>query len=227
MEPKIKQWNEMDTPYGKLQTYGKSALSDKELLSMILKTGTKNKNCIDLATEVLSSVENDLTALAKLSIRDLTQFKGIGHVKAMGIMAAIELGWRRRLSDGNAKKQISTSKDAYELFRPLIGALNHEEFWVGYLTRANNLISCKRLSSGGYTGTVVDSKIIYLQALEKKASCLVLGHNHPSDTCKPSDADIKLTKQLKDAGALLEIKVIDHIIVCGNRYFSFADEGMI
>lgn len=223
----MKLWCDADTPYGKMYLHGKRGLTDKELLAIVLKTGIKDKSCLQLSAEVLNSVGNNFSNLAKLSISDLTKIKGVGVSKAMSIIAAIEIGWRRVSADEGNIVKVASSKDIHNIFHPLIGDLLHEEFWILFLKRNHAIISKKKISSGGTSGTVVDPKNVFIAAMESKASAIVLCHNHPSGNMKPSDSDIKLTKNLVQLGDMLEMKVIDHLIIAENRYFSFVDEGML
>lgn len=223
----LKTWAEDERPREKLLKHGRHILSDSELLAILIRTGTKNKTAIDVAREILSKHNNDLTELAKLSVKELAKFNGMGEVKAITIIAALELGRRKRESESQQKKTLTSSADAYEAVLPLLGDLPHEEFVILMLNRANYIINKFKLSKGGVAGTVVDQKIVFKEALENLASGIILCHNHPSGNLKPSPEDLTITKKLKLAGDLLDIKVMDHIIVAGNNYFSFADEGLI
>lgn len=223
----IKSWAEDDRPREKMELKGKSSLSDTELLAILISTGTAKKTAVDLAREVLNAAGNDLNALAKMSIKDLCKLNGIGKAKAISIAAAIELGGRRNATEHRQKKTISGSKDAYEYIRWRLEDLQYEEFWILTLNRANKVINEHRVSEGGVSGTVVDPKRVYKFALDDTASSIILFHNHPSGTLKPSSSDISLTKKLKEAGSLLEISILDHIIVCQAGYYSFADEGIL
>ena len=232
MEPKpykasIKQWAEEDRPREKLLLKGKSVLSDAELIAIIIGSGTPTISAVDLAKQILHSVDNNLNRLAKLSVNDLMKFKGIGEAKAINIVSALELGRRRKEAEPLKVQKISCSKDAYEIIRPFLQDLSHEEFWILLLDRANQLIKPVSISQGGVAGTVSDPKIIFKHALEALASGVILVHNHPSGNLQPSQADIKLTHQLKDAGKLLEIPVLDHLIYSDSGYFSMADDGII
>lgn len=223
----LKTWAEDERPREKLLKHGRHILSDSELLAILIRTGTKNKTAIDVAREILSKHNNDLTEVARLSVKELAKFTGMGEVKAITIIAALELGRRKRESESPQKKVLTTSSDAYEAVLPLLGDLPHEEFVILMLNRANHIINKYKLSKGGVAGTVVDQKIVFKEALDNLASGIILCHNHPSGNLKPSPEDLALTKKLKQAGDLLDIKVMDHIIVAGNSYFSFADEGLI
>ncbi|MDP4266899.1 MAG: DNA repair protein RadC [Bacteroidota bacterium] len=223
----IKSWAEDDRPREKMLKKGKSALSDAELLAIIIGSGNITQSALDLSKEILNNTGNNLNELAKLSIEDLKKFKGIGDAKAISILATIELGGRRMASDFVERQKITCSADVYEYFKNLLMYLKTEEFWILMLNRANKIIDKKNISHGGTAGTVVDPKVIFKHALENGASSIVLCHNHPSGNILPSSNDINITKNLKNAGLLLEIKVFDHIIIAENKYYSFADEGII
>jgi DNA repair protein RadC len=223
----IKYWAEDDKPREKLMLKGKSALSDAELIAILIGSGSRNESAVELSKRILSSVDNNLNALGKLSISQLTTFKGIGEAKAISIVAAMELGRRRRGEDAVELLKITSSKMIFEMMQPIIGELPHEEFWIIYLNNSNKVISKSQLSKGGITGTLVDVRLVYKTALEMGATGLILCHNHPSGTLKPSDADRQITKKLKLAGESLDIKVLDHLIVTENHYFSFTDEGIL
>ena len=223
----IKNWSQDDRPREKLLSKGKAALSDAELVAILIASGSKNESAVDLSKRILASVDNNLNALGKLSIKQLTAFKGIGEAKAITIAAAMELGRRRRGEEALEKKKITSSKSVFELMQPIIGELQHEEFWIIYLNNSNKVIQKNQLSKGGITGTLVDVRLVLKSALEVGATGLVLAHNHPSGTLKPSDADKQITNKLKVAAESLDIKVLDHLIITENAYFSFADEGML
>lgn len=223
----IKSWAEADRPREKLLLHGRHTLSDSELLAILIRTGTKNETAVDVAKNILAHNNNDLTQVARLSVNELGKFKGMGEVKAISIIAALELGRRRREAEAMKKNKIASSKDAVDILQPHMSDLIHEEFVVLMLNRANEVISKFELSKGGIAGTVVDPKLIFKAALEKLASGIILCHNHPSGNTRPSQEDIKITKKLKDAGTLMDINVIDHIIIGGNSFYSFADEGMM
>lgn len=223
----IKQWAEEDRPREKLLLKGKNALSDAELIAILINSGNKTETAVELAKRILASVNNDLNQLAKLNITDLMQFNGIGEAKAISISAALELGRRRKDSIEEKKITINASKIAYEAISGVLSDLPHEEFWVLYLNRKNEVIRKENISKGGIVGTVADGKIIFKHAVNHLASAIILCHNHPSGNLKPSDADIKLTKKLKEIGQLMDTPVIDHIIVGNNNYFSFADENLL
>lgn len=223
----IKSWAAEDRPREKLLIKGKSALSDAELVALLIGSGTGSLSAVEVSKHVLQSVGNNLHDLAKLSVKDLMKSKGIGEAKAIAIVAAMELGRRRKEVEVDSKPKVSGSKEAYELVKGDLMDLPHEEFWVLLFNRANRLIKKKRVSEGGVAGTVADPKIIYKLALEELASGIIVVHNHPSGNLTASQSDISLTKKLKDAGKVLEIQLLDHLIVAGQKYFSFADEGIL
>ncbi|MFV8378170.1 RadC family protein [Flavobacterium sp. LB3R33] len=222
----ITNWSEDDKPREKLMLKGKSVLSDAELIAILIGSGSRSESAVDLSKRILASVDNNLNALGKLSLSQLMQFKGIGEAKAISIIAALELGRRRRAEDTVELKKVTSSKIIFEIMQPIIGELPHEEFWIIYLNNSNKVISKSQLSKGGITGTLVDVRIVFKTALEMGATGLILCHNHPSGTLIPSDADKQITRKLKLAGDSLEIKVLDHLIVTETSYFSFADEGI-
>lgn len=223
----IKNWSEDDKPREKLATKGKSALSNAELIAILIGSGSRNESAVSLSKRILQRADNNLNELGKMSLDELMKFKGIGEAKAITITAALELGRRRQLSDIKDKPQIRSSRDAYDAIAPLVMDLQHEEFWILMLNRANKVVKRVKISLGGVAGTVVDAKIIFKKALELPASALVLCHNHPSGNLRPSGADIEITKKIKAAGELLDINILDHLIVSEMGYFSFADEGMM
>jgi len=223
----IKNWSDDDKPREKLVQKGRSVLSDAELVAILIGSGSRNESAVELSKRILASVNNNLNELGKLSPKQLMKFKGIGEAKAVTIAAALEMG-RRRRGEGNQKiSKISSSQDAYEIFRPVIGELEHEEFWILYLNNANKVLLSSQLSKGGLTGTLVDVRIVMKQALELGAVGLILGHNHPSGTLKPSQADKEVTQKLKLAAQALDIKVLDHLIVTQKQYYSFADNNIL
>jgi DNA repair protein RadC len=223
----IKSWAEEDRPREKLLLKGKQNLTDAELLAIILGSGSQNETAVDLAKRILGSVDNNLEKLSRLTLKDLMVFKGVGEAKAISMTAVMELGRRRQLTDVKAKPQLRSSRDAYDMIGPVLADLNHEEFWILLLNRANRIISREQISKGGTSGTVVDAKIVFRKVLEKQASSIILCHNHPSGNLRASQADLALTKKLVDAGNQLDIMVLDHLIITQSGYLSFADEGMI
>lgn len=223
----IKSWNEDDRPREKLMTKGRIALTNAELIAILIGSGNKNETAVTLAQRILASVENNLHQLGKCSIQELMQFKGIGVAKAITIAAALELGRRRKSEAQIQKKKITSSATAFDVLQPILGELPHEEFWIIYLNNSNKVIETSQLSKGGITGTVVDSRLAFKKAIQIGAVALILAHNHPSGTLKPSEADKQLTQKFKIAGDSLDIKVLDHLIVTEKAYFSFADEQML
>lgn len=223
----IKDWSVQDRPREKLLAQGRKALSDAELIAILIGSGSRNESAVDLSKRILASVNNNLVDLARLEVPDLTKFKGIGEAKAISIVAALELGRRRKGTDKTIKSKITSSNDAYQALLPKLQDLNTEEFWVLMLNRQNEIIELKQISSGGVAGTVVDPKVIFKSALQFLASGIILSHNHPSGNLKPSKADIAITNKLKSAGESLEINVLDHLIISEQGYYSFADEGII
>jgi DNA repair protein RadC len=206
---------------------GKNALSDAELIAILIGSGSRNETAVDLSKRMLASVTQNLNALGKLSLSQLMQFKGIGEAKAITIIAALELGRRRRVEETVELVKITSSKVIFDVMQPIIGELPHEEFWIVYLNNSNKVISKTQLSKGGITGTVVDLRLVFKMALEYGATSIVLCHNHPSGSLKPSDADIQITQKLKRAGESLEIAILDHVIVTETSYFSFVDQGIL
>ena len=228
MESKgIKSWAEDDRPREKLLLKGRSALSDAELIAILIGSGNSEETAVEVARKILERVKQNLVELGKLSVNDLIKHKGIGEAKAITIVAAMELGNRRRESEALQREKITTSKDASEIFSRLLADKPNEEFWILTLNRANKIIGRHQVSAGGVAGTVVDAKSVFKPAIEASASSVILGHNHPSGNLSPSNEDIMLTKKLTQAGSNLDVKVLDHIIVADGGYFSFADEGMM
>lgn len=223
----IKNWSDDDKPREKLVQKGRSVLSDAELVAILIGSGSRNESAVELSKRILASVNNNLNELGKLSPKQLMQFKGIGEAKAVTIAAALEMG-RRRRGEGTLKiSKISGSRDAFEILRPAIGELEHEEFWILYLNNANKVLHRSQLSKGGLTGTLVDVRIVMKKALELGAVALILAHNHPSGTLKPSQADKEVTQKLQSAAQALDIKVLDHLIVTQKDYYSFADNTIL
>lgn len=222
----INQWAEDNRPREKFLLKGKSALSDSELLAILIGSGSRNESAVQLCQRILFSANNNLNQLGKLSIQQLTEYKGIGEAKAISIAAALELGRRRRAEDAILLDKITSSKTVFEIMQPIIGELPHEEFWVLYLNNSNKVLHKAQLSKGGLTGTVVDTRIIFKTALEYNATSLILTHNHPSGKLQASDPDKEITRKLKLAGQQLDIIVLDHIIMTETGYYSFNDEGI-
>ncbi|RZS99933.1 RadC family protein [Aquimarina brevivitae] len=223
----IKKWSEDDRPREKLIAKGKSALTDAELAAILIGSGNREESAVDLSKRILASVNHDLNNLGKLSLKELMTFKGIGEAKAIAIMAALELGRRRKDSEQPILPKISCSSDVFQLMRPIIGDLEQEAFWVLYLNNANHVISKKQISLGGKTSTLVDTRIVFKHAIDLGAVAVILAHNHPSGTIKPSTADKRLTEKIKNGGEILEVKLLDHLIITENKYFSFADESLL
>jgi DNA repair protein RadC len=223
----ISAWAEADKPREKLMLKGRASLSDAELIAILIGSGTKEVSAVDLAKIILNKVQNNLNDLGRISIADLIKIKGIGEAKAISIVAALELGRRRKEEEVIKKIKITSSKDVYDYFKPMLSDLMHEEFWILLLNRSNGILKPEKISHGGVSGTVADAKIIFNKALESLASSVILCHNHPSGNLNPSEADIQLTKKLKEAGKFLEVPVLDHLIFTDNGYFSFADEGLM
>jgi len=221
----IREWAEDDRPREKLLIKGRQSLSDAELIAILMGSGSRNESAVDLAKRILRTSQDNLLELSKLSVKDLIKFKGVGEAKAVCIIAALELGKRRRGAEVLERKKITCSKDVFEFFTSLIGDYAFETFFILLLNRANKIIRHIQISEGGITGTVADPKKIFKLALENNGTSIILCHNHPSGNVKPSEADIRLTKKLKNAGDMLDIPVLDHIILGEEQYFSFADEG--
>jgi DNA repair protein RadC len=222
----IRSWAEEDRPREKLLLKGSPALSDAELIAILIGSGIPGESAVDVAKTILKSTNNNLNELGKLSIRDLMKFKGIGEAKAITIVAALELAKRRRVSEVKEKEKISGSKDVFEYFHHLAD-LRSEEFWVMYLNRANKIISAQKISQGGITGTVADTRLILKSALDHFACSIILCHNHPSGNLTPSSEDKTLTQKIKQAGQLLDINTLDHLIISDAGFYSFADEGLL
>jgi len=223
----IKSWAEEDRPREKLLNKGAQALSDTELLAILLRSGSREETAVGLAQRVLHAADNNLNELGRQPLSALTKFKGLGETKALTILAALELGRRRQLADAKDRPHVKSSRDAYNAISPIIADLPHEEFWILMLNRANRIISRERVSVGGVTGTVVDARIVFKRALDMLACSIVLCHNHPSGNLSPSQADIDLTKKMKAAGKTLDILVVDHLIISNEGYYSFGDEGLL
>lgn len=223
----IRLWAIDDRPREKLLLKGTSSLSDAELIAILIGSGNNKQSAVDLSRDILKKYGNNLNALGKLTPSDFMQFNGIGEAKAVSIIAALELGRRRKMADVLTRVKITSSKDAFDLFQSLIADLPHEEFWVLLLDRANQVIEYFQLSSGGTAGTVMDVKIILKRAIDKLSHGIIIAHNHPSGNREPSESDKQITKKLKDAAKLLDIQLLDHIVVANKQYFSFADEGLL
>lgn len=223
----IKGWAKNDRPREKLLSKSPEALSDAELIAILIQNGTRSKSAVDLAREVLQLARNNLNQLGRVSPKDLMKIKGVGQAKASLIAAALELGRRRQEGSWEEKQQVNESRDIAKFLKTRLQDLSFEVFAVLYLNRANRIINFEIISQGGITGTVADPRIILKKALENEAVSLILCHNHPSGNLKPSRADELLTSKIKEAALLLDIRVLDHIIVSDRGYYSFADEGQI
>lgn len=223
----IKNWVEDERPREKVLNKTVAALSDAELLTILISSGTKDKSALDLAREILALVNNNLQELGRLGVVELQKIKGIGEARAVTIAAAMELGRRRQIGEALQRTAIVSSADSVQIIRPLLQDLNHEVFCVLYLNQSNRMLRHELISSGGMTATVADTRMILKNALLYNANQLIVAHNHPSGNRQPSDADKKMTDKLKDAAALMDIKLVDHIIIAGNDFFSMADEGLM
>lgn len=223
----IKEWQLEDRPREKMMQRGVQALTNAELLAILIQNGTKSKSALDLAKELLAYSHQDLNELARTGMKTMMNIKGIGPAKAIILMAALEIGRRKQLESAIEKKSILSSKDAAELLIPLIADLPHEAFCVIYLNTANKILHYEQISVGGLAATVVDIRMIMKNALQWLASNLIIAHNHPSGNLRPSNQDKQITRKLNEAAGLLDIRLNDHIIIGGNRYFSFADEGIL
>lgn len=223
----IKQWSEDDKPREKMMQKGCGALSNAELVAILIGSGSTEETAVALARRILGSVNHQLNELGKLSVLQLMEFKGIGKAKAVAIAAALELGRRRRGEEAAKVSKVNSSRDVFEMLQPLIGELPHEEFWILYLNNANKVIHINLLSKGGITGTLVDVRLVMKQALALGAVALILAHNHPSGTLKPSEADKRITTRLREAGKALDVKILDHLIITEVDYYSFADHNAL
>ena len=223
----IKNWATEDRPREKMLEKGREALSDAELLAILIRSGNNDESAVDLSRHILNDVGDNLITLSQLSINDLISYKGIGEAKAISIAAALELGRRRRFAETAQQPHIQNSKDAFEYFYMRMSDISHEQFWVLLLNQANKVIKMVKVSDGGVNGTTADPKRIFKIALENNATAIMLCHNHPSGNVQPSESDKVLTRNLVNGGKLLEIKILDHIIVGIDKYFSFADSGLL
>ncbi|HNQ36734.1 MAG TPA: DNA repair protein RadC [Prolixibacteraceae bacterium] len=223
----LKEWAVEDRPREKMLSRGPRALSDAELIAILIGSGSAEETAVELSRRILHAVDNDLDDLGRRNSDFLTRFKGIGEAKAINILAAMELGRRRREITLPGKPAITGSHEAAALMTPLLGDLNHEEFWILLLNRSNRVLDKYMVSKGGITGTVIDVRTIMKCAVEKSATSMILCHNHPSGNLSPSDADLQITRKIKDAGQLMEIQVLDHLIITQKSHFSFADNGLL
>jgi DNA repair protein RadC len=224
---KITEWAPSDRPREKLIEKGAAALSDAELLAILIASGTKEKSAVDLGRELLSLAGNNLNTLGRLDLSELKSLHGMGIAKAVTIAAALELGRRRKLAESPENGQIKSSADVFNIFHPLLSDLSHEEFWILFLNRSNKPINRMKVSQGGISGTVTDVRIIMKKAVEHLASGLIVCHNHPSGNNNPSESDIQITQKIREAGSLLDVQLLDHIIIAGTAYYSFADNGLL
>ena len=223
----IKFLSEDDRPREKFLLKGKSALSDSELLAIILGSGNTQESAVELSRRILKSVDNNWQKLSLLSIKDLMKFKGIGEAKAISVAAALEIGRRKASQEIPEKVSIKSSADAYTVFLEHLSDLRTEEFWVIFLNQKNQIIYKSQISKGGITGTIVDVRVLFKIALEHFATSIIVAHNHPTGNLKPSEADLKITKNIKSAGEILNIKLADHLIIGENAFFSFQDQGLL
>ena len=223
----IKSWAEEDRPREKMLAKGKEALSNAELIAILIGSGNSKETAVDLSKRILHDNKDNLIELSRLTINDLMKYNGIGEAKAVTIAAALELGRRRRFSEALEKPSIKNSQVAYECFYAHLSDLDHEQFWIMLLNNANKVIKLEKIGVGGMTGTTADPKKIFKSALENNAASVMLCHNHPSGNVIPSNADKQITNNLVKAGQFLEIKILDHIIIGNDNYFSFADEGLL
>jgi DNA repair protein RadC len=227
MSIKITDWAVEDRPREKFIQNGTASLSDAELLAILISSGTKDKSAVDLGRELLAIANNNLNNLGKISVADLRKVRGIGPARAVTIAAALELGRRRKLSEVQYVPQIRSSKDVSDIFQPLLSDLLHEEFWILFLNRSNKVINRMKLSQGGISGTVTDVRLVMKKAIECLASGIIVCHNHPSGNLNPSESDTKITQKIKEAGNLMDIQLLDHLIISDKDYYSFADNGVL
>ncbi len=223
----IKSWAEDDRPREKMMLKGRGALSDAELLAILIGSGTRELSAVQLSQQILAKAENSLSQLSKFSLEQLTSFKGIGNAKAISILASMEIARRRETTSDSKKLKITSSKDVFNSLKVEFSDLQHEEFYILLLNRANEVLAKQQVSKGGIAGTIADGKVIFNHALEKKASAIILAHNHPSGQLKPSEADKRLTNELVSFGKMIDLQILDHLIFSDNNYFSFADEGLM
>ncbi len=223
----MKSWSEEDQPREKLLIQGKKSLSNAELLAILIRAGSRGETALSLCQRILADHGNDLHELGALTVSDLMKYKGMGEAKAITIVAALELGRRRQNADAQPKTNILSSRDAYDLISHRLQDIPYEEFWIILLSRSMKVIKQVRISSGGLNATVVDPRIIMKSAIDALANAIILVHNHPSGTLKPSRMDLSLTEKLVGAAKLLDLKIADHLIITDNGYYSFADEGVL
>ncbi|MDG1174397.1 MAG: DNA repair protein RadC [Flavobacteriales bacterium] len=223
----IKNWSEEDQPREKLMAKGRQVLSDAELLAILIGSGNRSESAIELCKRILNDSQNNINQLAKLSVNDLMKYRGIGEAKAISIVAALELGRRRKSEAVLDKVQVTSSQHLYEYIKPVLEDLPHEEFWIVLLSRANKIIGKQLIGRGGISETTADIKLIFKKSIESLASAIILAHNHPSGNLKPSQSDLNLTKKIKDAAKLFDISILDHLIIGDGNYYSFNDEGVL
>lgn len=223
----IKSWAEEDRPREKLMDKGRHMLTEAELIAILIGSGNRDETAVELSRRILASTGNNLNELGKLNVNELCKFKGIGDAKAISIVAAMELGRRRKETETTKRDKITSSKDVFDIMKPAMVDLPHEEFWLLILNRAHHVIKKELISRGGVAGTVVDAKIIFKTAIEHYASSIIICHNHPSGNLRPSEADIKITKNIKEAGKIMEIPLLDHLIITDSGFYSFGDEGIL
>jgi DNA repair protein RadC len=223
----IKSWAEEDRPREKLSGQGRRALTDAELIAILIGSGNRDESAVELSKRILRHYDNDLNMLGRASIEELCKFKGIGEAKAISIIAALEIGSRRNDTEEKTPELVTCSKDAYNFLKRFLVDLPHEEFWILLLTQNCKVLGKELISKGGLNATVADPKVIFSSALRHSAASIMMAHNHPSGSLKPSHQDIELTKKISAAGRLLDIKVLDHLIITDSSYYSFADEGVI
>lgn len=220
-------WHEDDRPRERLMKHGAASLSEAELLAILIGSGLPGENAVDLARRVLHAAGNDIAQLARLTPQHLCRLRGIGQAKAIQIVAAVELGRRRQAEKAQKVEAIGASSDVFKIFYPMLRDLQHEEFWVLMLNRANRVMGKHMISRGGISGTIADPKVIFNRALLAQSSSIILVHNHPSGNTQPSNADRDITRKLRNAGDFLDLPVLDHLIIAEDGYFSFADEGLL
>ena len=223
----IKNWSEEDQPREKLMAKGRQVLSDAELLAILIGSGNRSESAIELCKRILNDSQNNINQLAKLSVNDLMKYRGIGEAKDISIVAALELGRRRKSEAVLDKVQVTSSQHLYEYIKPVLEDLPHEEFWIVLLSRANKIIGKQLIGRGGISETTADIKLIFKKSIESLASAIILAHNHPSGNLKPSQSDLNLTKKIKDAAKLFDISILDHLIIGDGNYYSFNDEGVL
>ena len=223
----IRQWSTDDRPREKLRRKGRSVLTNAELIAILIGSGNREESAVELARRLLWASGDSLSGLGDLSVEQLMRFKGIGEAKAISIVAAMELGRRRKTAPVQKRRSVGSSGQVFELLQPILGELPHEEFWIVYLNNANHVIQSEQLSKGGITGTLVDVRLVMKKALDLSAVSIILAHNHPSGITKPSQADKEITQKMIAASQTLDIKVLDHLIITRESFFSFADNNLI